>query len=615
MSIQGYTELSLPTGALGPPDVQAAPVAFRDVDGSSSQLVKIDLAIRLGSLFLAAGWSTTKLDIGFVGDGQQLEARQVLVPRPDVAAHFGMASGDDLGFVLVVECPDEKPLSLSWRVDGQYAVSRPLQFSSSTSVASITSRERAILGPALGMLALAYPPFSEKWRSFMKSATVSSGPCRSAKGFLEGAVVVEKTRAAVVYGWLVHTPSTVVWLEDDTGHPHSLEGAFHTFRQDVHDAVGQEFGHASREAGFLCFLDGVKPGSKLRLKTISESGVHVLDEKPCNLLPVDPVGAAHWLFGVATPFADLHRRVPLIDEPLISPLIQCRQDVVRELPVHDVQLGQAVEQPSVSVIVPLYGRADFVENQLIEFAKDPWFAAHAELIYVLDDPKLLEAFTADSEYLHRIYRVPFRWLWGSVNRGYSGANNLGASRARGEYLLFLNSDAFPQAPGWIEALTEVLATRPDIGAVGVRLLFADGSIQHAGMEFVRRGDLGVWVNHHPNMGLDPSLDPNQELVIVPSVTGACLAMRRADFDRIDGWDTGYLIGDFEDSDLCMKLRAVGLSSAYLPSVQLTHLERQSFKLLGQGEFRSRVVIYNAVRHQQRWSTEIAATQEVRRPAA
>lgn len=80
-----------------------------------------------------------------------------------------------------------------------------------------------------------------------------------------------------------------------------------------------------------------------------------------------------------------------------------------------------------------------------------------------------------------------------------------------------------------------------------------------------------------------------------------MVVRKADFDAVGQWDTGYLIGDFEDSDLCLKLRKAGLKAAYLPSVQLTHLERQSFKLIGQGDFRTKVVIYNAARHQGRWS--------------
>jgi len=82
-------------------------------------------------------------------------------------------------------------------------------------------------------------------------------------------------------------------------------------------------------------------------------------------------------------------------------------------------------------------------------------------------------------------------------------------------------------------------------------------------------------------------------------------MRRSDFERIGGWDTGYLIGDFEDSDLCLKLRSANFDIAYCPAVQLTHLERQSFKLLGSDEMRTRIVIYNAVRHQNKWQALLA----------
>jgi GT2 family glycosyltransferase len=96
---------------------------------------------------------------------------------------------------------------------------------------------------------------------------------------------------------------------------------------------------------------------------------------------------------------------------------------------------------------------------------------------------------------------------------------------------------------------------------------------------------------------------------VPAVTGACLAIRRKDFDRVGGWDTGYLIGDFEDSDLCQKIRKEGMKVGYLPDIQLTHLERQSFKELGNDDFRTRVVIYNAVRNQERWDSFVVDPEE------
>jgi GT2 family glycosyltransferase len=205
--------------------------------------------------------------------------------------------------------------------------------------------------------------------------------------------------------------------------------------------------------------------------------------------------------------------------------------------------------------------------------------------------------------------VPFQAIWGNANRGFSGANNLGAKHARGQYLLFMNSDVFPQAPGWLNPLVETLVNDDQTGAVAPRLVFIDGSIQHAGMLFKHREDLNIWINHHPNMGLDPKLDPQKEISKVPAVTGACLLLRRRDFDRVAGWDTGYLVGDFEDSDLCLKLRTIGLEIAYNPNVQLIHLERQSFKLLGEGDFRTRITIYNAARHQSRWESLIASNTE------
>ena len=347
-------------------------------------------------------------------------------------------------------------------------------------------------------------------------------------------------------------------------------------------------------------LPGMLLTEKIKLMAMSGSESIVLGTIECSSLEATSTACARWLFGISTPLNQVQKRFPLIDGPLIDAYLSYEQQGWAELPLQMHQLGNPTINPDVSVIVPLYGRSDFVEHQLLEFCRDAWFVQNAELIYVLDDPKLADSFPALAEYLYRLYRLPFKWVWGDVNRGYSGANNLGASQAAGTKLLFLNSDAFPQQPGWLQALLSVLDDHPEIGAVGPRLVFADGSIQHAGMEFMRRDELGIWINHHPFMGLDSKLDRAQELTIVPAVTGACLAIRRSDFDRIQGWDTGYLIGDFEDSDLCLKLRAEGLKIGYLPTVQLTHLERQSFKLLGQDDFRTRVTIYNAVRHQNRW---------------
>lgn len=426
-------------------------------------------------------------------------------------------------------------------------------------------------------------------------------------GFIEVAAAATTTTDAIVVGWALHAEETAVWIEDEEGFPFSLQWAFRVFRQDVHDAHASSHSYTSSKAGFMVHVNGGKPGSRLKLMAQMDGEPIVLSEVECSSLPTDPVAASRWLFGIHTPMGQLHQRFPLVDIPILDGLKEYQQQAQAELPVQVRQLGQPIKQPLASIIIPLYGRTDFVEHQLIEFSRDQWLAQHAEIIYVIDDPRLVEEFSAQAELLYRLYRLPFRWVWGSTNRGFSGANNLGVQHAYSEYLVFLNSDAFPQQPGWLQQLLDVLADHPEIGAVGPRLVFADGSIQHCGMEFSRREELGIWINHHPRMGLDPKLDPLHDLTIVPAVTGACLAVSRINFERIGGWDTSYLIGDFEDSDFCLKLRRAGLHVAYLPTVQLTHLERQSFKLLGQDDFRTRVVIYNAVRHQTRWLDLIKAS--------
>lgn len=595
-------------------DIQSRPARFAAGDIGTIGQVKVDLAYSLGTTLVVAGWRSGPVELALFSQGQRLKARTVAVRRADVAGHLNLPAeaAGDLGFVLIAERPDgddaghgTDDLRFGWRGTGSVHEQAPLRLQPAPS--TLSAADQGALGSAVTLFTGQCERYSPQWQALIARSEVATSPCPNAAAFLEGAFTCTQTGLAVVVGWELHDADTPVWLEDEQGRITPLEGVFRRYRQDVIDAVGQAFPDATDlDAGFIALVPDLKRGGLIRLKTVSEAGVHILSETVSAELSTDPRKAARTVFSLHAPLQDLHRRITQIDEPLLGPIIALSQGRWKHLPVRVKSLGQPVAQPRASVIVPLYGRMDFVEHQLVEFARDPWFRTHAELIYVLDDPQLVDRFSQQAESLHRLYQIPFTWVWGSVNRGYSGANNLGAAHARGEHLVFLNSDAFPQQPGWLPALIDVLEQHPEIGAVGPRLVFGHGAIQHAGMDFLRRDELGIWVNHHPHMGLDPSLDPHAALTRVPAVTGACLTLRRHDFDRIGGWDTGYLIGDFEDSDLCLKLRAAGMDIAYLPTVQLTHLERQSFKLLGEDEFRTRVVIYNAVRHQNRWRAQIEA---------
>jgi GT2 family glycosyltransferase len=190
------------------------------------------------------------------------------------------------------------------------------------------------------------------------------------------------------------------------------------------------------------------------------------------------------------------------------------------------------------------------------------------------------------------------------NSGYASACNAGAAAARAPMLLFLNSDVLPAAPGWLGRMLARLARDRRLVAVGPRLLFEDGSIQHAGLLF-RRGEDGAWLNDHYCKGYPRQHPAARSARTVPAVTGAALLVRRPAFDQAGGFCTDYILGDFEDSDLCLKLREAGGEIAYEPAAELFHFERQSIAL-HEGHSRTLAGAVNRRLHHARWDGAIAA---------
>lgn len=587
--------------------VQSAPIEIPLPNGQTGHL-KVDVAIVARDRVLIAGWCLGGIDLTICVQGKAVETKQLAFSRPDVAQHFKLEEPDRVGFVLVAQCDSaalESVALASVLSGGDDWSLRPIKLSSAS---ELSDGDIAMLGPGRSLLAHQFAPLSRDW---LKAVALPSAPAQgSAAGYLEGAVQASGTSHGVAVGWAVVEEGGLLWLEDEHGNGYPLEGASWRTRPDVYRAVGADLGSKALESGFSVRFESPQPVSRLKLKALTSKGVHLLSEVDCAAQSSDPVDFAHWLFGIHVPDGQLDTHTDIVDGPILEALIARSRNVQDGLRVVTRVVGELPQRPVASIIVPLYGRDDFVESQMLEWARDPWIQANAELIYVLDDPGLADPFRTKAEELHRLYGVPFRWVWGNANRGFSGANNLGAQFAQGDHLLFLNSDVFPQRPGWLAQMLEVLEQRSDVGAVGPRLTFADGGIQHAGMRFSWLSDYDVWINQHPLVGLDTRLDPARGVTLVPAVTGACLLMRKKDFEDIGGWDTGYLIGDFEDSDICLKLRERGLGIAYLPEVQLTHLERQSMTAVGTGGFRMRVTLWNALRHQRRWRPLIERGLEV-----
>jgi GT2 family glycosyltransferase len=139
-----------------------------------------------------------------------------------------------------------------------------------------------------------------------------------------------------------------------------------------------------------------------------------------------------------------------------------------------------------------------------------------------------------------------------------------------------------------------------IGALGPKLLFEDDTLQHAGIKFQRPPGGGAWENEHYFKGLHRDLPAANVTRTVPAVSGACLMIARELFEEVGGLRGMFVQGDYEDTDLCLRLRERNLETWYLPEVELYHLEGQSYAL----ETRHAMSRYNVWLHTRLWDSEI-----------
>jgi GT2 family glycosyltransferase len=275
------------------------------------------------------------------------------------------------------------------------------------------------------------------------------------------------------------------------------------------------------------------------------------------------------------------------------------------------KIGVPLQRPKASVIIPLYRNLEFIRFQIATFAADPWLRGNAELIYVLDSPEQAQEVEHLLGGLHLVYGLPVVLVVMERNGGYARANNVGASVAQGDVLALVNSDIIPVSPGWLEAMAARLNGRRRIGAVGPKLLFEDGSIQHAGMYF-SQDHRGYWLNQHFHKGMPRDYAPAREERMVPAVTGACLVTTRSLFESVDGFTEDYVVGDYEDSDLCLKITMTDRKIAYVPDIELYHLERKSMSLNAE-YMRGIAWQYNCALHTERWRDVMIAAMQTGRP--
>lgn len=228
--------------------------------------------------------------------------------------------------------------------------------------------------------------------------------------------------------------------------------------------------------------------------------------------------------------------------------------------------------PMISVIIPNYEHADDL-RRCVESLLYINTYKNIEIIIVENNSTSEEIFSYYDELLREHPDVIRLEKWeGSFN--YSAINNYGASRADGELLLLLNNDTKIIGPDSLWAMAEY-AVRDNTGAVGACLLYADKTVQHAGV-IVGIGPDRTAV--HPNSGVcfieNGYRDSIHHVQNYSAVTGACLMIKKELFDKLGGLDEELAVA-YNDVDFCLRLRRRGLLNVYVPQALLFHYESKS----------------------------------------
>jgi GT2 family glycosyltransferase len=399
-----------------------------------------------------------------------------------------------------------------------------------------------------------------------------------------------------VHGWL-HDPDgyiSAIFAVDHSLETPEISSCWKLFSGDA-NLWGKDR-PAKRFVAFLSRQAGARSIDNVAIRLVLSNGeTHLLSAAPVT----------QELFGrrqrILRGIAGHAFTAELLQTVFMPALMPLQQALNAQQSVHEVRDYGRRSSRSVSLIIPLYRETGFFRSQLMAFSVDPYVRDHCEIVYVLDDPVLSQDVASLLEGYALTYPLDLRLVVLERNGGYAMANNMGVSQAEGAVIVLMNSDVIPAHAGWLAEAVEKLQSLPDFSVLGPKLVYADGSLQHAGMYF-HRLSTGFWQNFHFWKGYGADFAPANRGGVVPAVTGACMIIRKADYLAVGGFTSDYAIGDYEDSDLCLKLRDRGGLPYYLPSIVLHHFERQSMPDSNDRDLGS--TVYNRALHTLRWNDRI-----------
>ncbi len=574
--------------------------------GAVEHGIHCDGCVVYGSELIISGWVIGDAELRVIGPDGELQRRMFFgfSERPDLRVGYKLEPGVRAkSFICIVRDYLGEKLTIAG-----YVESRTVVLTACAAFVIIDAAELSdfIVGhiDKSGTIFRAMCDSPEWVALLLPLLPLANESEKIARANMEDARIIPGFGGLVV-GWAFASGRSELFIVTKQGWARRLSQACRWHRPDIVEAFSNDFGNSTLNAGFVAALPStLQLADDIILVCANENFAYRLTSRKLEAITEDPLTFAKWSFALPTSINNFAEHYASLDGPILSRLIKGQSQRNLQIPPIDTFFGPVVTNPKCSIVVPLYGRYDFMFNQFLEFADDSFFTQFVELIYVVDDPRIADNVLRECPALYEYYGVPFRVINGGTNRGYSSANNLGVRFCTAENILLLNSDVIPIESGWLDKMITALDANENVGIVGARLRYPNQSLQHDGIAFQWHAPWGTYINKHPGMGMEPTA-PSKTPVERVAVTGACMLLKRAIYDAVAGLDEEYLIGDFEDTDLCLKVRKLGKSIVCVQDVNLVHLERQSFVEQGSGSFRSRVTQYNSVRHQERWGSYIA----------
>ena len=243
-----------------------------------------------------------------------------------------------------------------------------------------------------------------------------------------------------------------------------------------------------------------------------------------------------------------------------------------ECTMHNVSLRRVKDpiegEPLVSILIPNKDHREDLKR-CVDSIREKSSYGKWEILIIENNSTEKETFEYYEE-LKQDERIRVISREGAFN--YSAVNNLGAKEAKGEYFLLLNNDTEVISPDWIQEML-MFAQRQDVGAVGAKLYYPDGTIQHAGIGIGIMIAAGHYFRGFPgdSDGYYGRLKYAQD---VSAVTGACMMVPRRVYEEMNGLDESFSVM-FNDVDLCLRIREAGYLIVWTPWAELTHYESRS----------------------------------------